>query len=108
MNPRRLPQAALIGIVRAYQRTLSRWVPVVTLGQCGCRFTPTCSHYAIEALRAHGALRGTRLTLWRLLRCTPLSEGGFDPVPGRRGSEAPPDITPPAGRRPLCRRVPAL
>lgn len=100
MNPGRLVQAALIGAVRLYQRTLSRWLPVVTLGQCGCRFSPTCSHYAVEALRVHGPWSGTRLTLWRLLRCTPLSAGGFDPVPMPTGERPP-------ATRPICRRVPA-
>lgn len=46
-----------------------------------CRFEPTCSQYAIEALRTHGSFRGTYLTIWRLLRCQPFCEPGFDPVP---------------------------
>ncbi|WP_432757890.1 membrane protein insertion efficiency factor YidD [Spongiibacter taiwanensis] len=46
-----------------------------------CRFYPSCSHYALEALQTHGALRGTALTLWRLLRCHPFNKGGYDPVP---------------------------
>lgn len=46
-----------------------------------CRFTPTCSQYAIEALRRHGALRGTWLTIKRLLRCHPWGGSGYDPVP---------------------------
>ena len=55
-----------------------------------CRFEPTCSCYAMEALRVHGALRGSWLTLRRLLRCHPFCEPGFDPVPEprRRGSPA--------------------
>ncbi len=106
MKPASWPQAALIGLVRIYQRTLSRWLPVVTLGQCGCRFTPTCSHYAVEALHRHGALTGTRLTLWRLLRCTPLSVGGFDPVPARHRPAV--SVPTPSVHRPQCRRVAAL
>ena len=47
-----------------------------------CRFHPTCSEYAVEALEAHGAAKGTGLALFRLLRCQPLCRGGFDPVPG--------------------------
>ena len=48
---------------------------------CGCRFHPSCSVYALEALASHGALRGSRLSLRRLLQCHPWSAGGFDPVP---------------------------
>ena len=46
-----------------------------------CRFEPTCSAYALEALRTHGAVRGGALTVWRLLRCQPLGTPGYDPVP---------------------------
>jgi putative membrane protein insertion efficiency factor len=46
-----------------------------------CRFHPSCSRYAFDALRTHGALRGSWLTLWRLLRCQPFGTPGFDPVP---------------------------
>lgn len=46
-----------------------------------CRFTPTCSQYAVEALRRHGPLRGTLLTLKRILRCHPWGGSGYDPVP---------------------------
>lgn len=80
----RLPAHALLLLIRLYQRTLSPALPVLTLGACGCRFSPTCSHYAAEAIRTHGALRGTGLALARLVRCTPLHPGGFDPVPPRR------------------------
>lgn len=65
----------LIGLVRVYQATLS---PVFG-GQC--RFHPTCSVYAIAALREHGAWRGSLMTVSRLLRCHPFSKGGYDPVP---------------------------
>jgi len=65
----------LVFILRAYQLVLS---PM--LGQ-NCRFYPSCSHYAIEALRSHGAARGSVLTLRRVCRCHPWNEGGFDPVP---------------------------
>ena len=61
--------------VRAYQATLG---PL--LGGA-CRFHPSCSHYALEAIDRHGARRGAWLTLLRLLRCQPFSSGGFDPVP---------------------------
>lgn len=65
----------LVGLVRLYQWTLR---PV--LG-ANCRFTPSCSDYAIEALHCHGALRGSGLAAWRVLRCNPWVEGGDDPVP---------------------------
>lgn len=71
---------ACIVLVRLYQATLSRFLG----GQC--RFQPTCSVYAIEALRTHGAVRGCWLTLRRLLRCHPLGGFGYDPVPPRTPS----------------------
>lgn len=46
-----------------------------------CRFVPTCSEYALEALRVHGFFKGLALTVWRVLRCNPLCRGGYDPVP---------------------------
>ena len=49
--------------------------------QCGCRFTPTCSHYAVEALKLHGAVRGAWLALKRICRCQPWGGCGYDPVP---------------------------
>ena len=68
-------RAALIGLVRGYRLLLSPW-----LGG-SCRFTPTCSVYAIEALERHGAATGTYLTLARIGRCHPWCQGGHDPVP---------------------------
>ena len=68
----------LIALVRAYQLFLSPW-----FGN-QCRFSPTCSHYAIEALRAHGAFRGGWLGLKRIGRCHPWCAGGPDPVPPAR------------------------
>jgi uncharacterized protein len=67
-------QRLLIGAVRLYRWVLSPW-----LGS-SCRFTPSCSAYAIEAIECHGAAVGTYLTLGRLMRCQPLCEGGHDPV----------------------------
>ena len=66
---------ALIGLVKAYRLLLSPW-----LGQ-SCRFEPTCSVYAIEALERHGAAKGSYLTLHRIARCQPWCQGGHDPVP---------------------------
>lgn len=62
-------------LVRLYQRLLSPLLPAT------CRFTPTCSHYAAEALQVHGLWRGGRLALRRILRCHPFNPGGHDPVP---------------------------
>lgn len=90
--PLRLPALVLLGLIRVYQRTLSPLLPVLTAGACGCRFYPTCSHYAAEAIRTHGALAGSWLALVRLVKCTPLHPGGTDPVPPRRS-------------RPQCARV---
>lgn len=79
----RLPRLALLGLVWLYQRTLSPALPAIFGPACGCRFSPTCSHYAAESLQTHGAVIGTWLALRRLLKCTPLHPGGFDPVPYR-------------------------
>lgn len=79
----RFPSLVLVGLIRIYQRTLSPALPVLTMGRCGCRFSPTCSHYAAEAIRTHGALAGFALAAARLVKCTPLHPGGFDPVPPR-------------------------
>ena len=68
-------RALLIALIRAYRYLLSPWI-----GQ-HCRFHPSCSVYAIEALDRHGALRGSGLTLARLCRCHPFHPGGEDPVP---------------------------
>jgi len=65
----------LIGLIRLYQLVLSPWIGHQ------CRFTPTCSHYAIAAIRTHGALKGAWLALRRIARCHPFSQGGHDPVP---------------------------
>lgn len=66
----------LIAVVRFYQRYLS---PFKRYG-C-CKYIPTCSQYAIEALEKHGAIKGSLLAAWRILRCNPFSRGGYDPVP---------------------------
>lgn len=63
--------------VRFYQRFVSPWKPPT------CRFEPTCSHFALEAVRVHGIFKGSLLTVWRILRCQPFCEGGLDPVPER-------------------------
>lgn len=91
----RFVSGILIGLVRLYQRTLSPVLPVLLGPNCGCRFHPTCSHYAMGALQVHGPWRGSALALWRLMKCTPLHPGGFDAVPPPRS-------------RPACRRTPAV
>lgn len=79
-----LPARALLGLIWLYQRTLSPALPVITMGRCGCRFSPTCSHYAADAIRTHGAFAGVGLAVIRLAKCTPLHPGGLDPVPTKR------------------------
>jgi hypothetical protein len=74
-------QAVLIGLIRLYRRVLS---PLIG-GQC--RFTPTCSNYAEQAIELYGAARGSWMALRRLLRCHPLCDGGPDPVPGNEDAE---------------------
>lgn len=71
------PRRFLMSVVRAYRLLLSPW-----LGS-SCRFEPTCSVYALEALERHGAATGSYLTLRRLARCQPWCQGGCDPVPER-------------------------
>jgi putative membrane protein insertion efficiency factor len=69
---------ALVAVVRAYQVALAPVLPP------SCRFAPSCSAFAAEALMRHGAVRGAMLTLRRLARCHPWSAGGYDPVPAGR------------------------
>lgn len=65
----------LILPIRLYQKFISPLTPA------SCRFTPTCSQYAIEALRKHGPIKGLGLAIWRILRCNPWGGSGYDPVP---------------------------
>lgn len=80
-RPGRVARALMKG-VRAYQLLFSAWIG----GQC--RFEPTCSHYAIQALRDHGATGGSYLAARRILRCNPLCRGGHDPVPQQPAARA--------------------
>lgn len=73
-----LPALLLIGIARAWQLGPSRVLPP------SCRYSPSCSQYAIEAVRRHGAIKGGWLAIWRLLRCQPWGGHGYDPVPDRK------------------------
>lgn len=74
---RRLPARAVVGLIHGYRMLISPW-----LGPA-CRFHPTCSQYAQEAVVVHGVLRGGWLSLRRLMRCHPLHPGGVDLVPER-------------------------
>lgn len=65
----------LIFIIKIYQTALSPFLP------SSCRFYPTCSHYAVEALETHGFFYGTYLSAYRIIRCNPFNKGGLDPVP---------------------------
>ena len=69
--------------IRLYQRFLSPLKPPV------CRFHPTCSQYALEAVLTHGIVKGMLLAVWRVLRCQPFARGGLDPVPPARGRSPP-------------------
>lgn len=99
----RIARWPLLGLIRAYQFLLSPWIGNQ------CRFYPTCSHYAYEAIERHGALAGTYLAARRLGRCHPWCEGGLDPVPeqaprlfGRwiAGEPKPPSPTQPPATQP--------
>ena len=72
----------LIKLIELYRKNISpRKIPC-------CRFTPTCSAYAIEAIQKRGAFVGTLLSIWRILRCNPLCKGGYDPVPEKKGKKS--------------------
>jgi putative membrane protein insertion efficiency factor len=77
---------ALVLLVTAYRRLVSPWL------RPRCRFSPSCSAYADDALRTHGAVRGTWLAVRRLARCHPFHPGGFDPVPLRRSEHSSPAV----------------
>lgn len=74
-------QRLLIALIRLYQYLLSPWI-----GH-HCRFFPTCSNYAIDAIERFGAMRGAYLTIRRLLKCHPWHHGGIDPVPEKLGKQ---------------------
>ena len=75
---RKAPVLVLVGLIRVYQLVISPMTPP------SCRYYPSCSAYAVLALQRHGALRGSWLAIWRLLRCNPWSAGGVDDVPPAR------------------------
>ena len=71
-----LPRLPLLALIRLYQLTISRALPPNT-----CRFYPSCSHYGYRAIYKFGALKGSLMAIWRVLRCNPFNPGGYDPVP---------------------------
>ncbi|MFD2840617.1 membrane protein insertion efficiency factor YidD [Populibacterium corticicola] len=78
MRLREFPKRTLVGLIRLYQRYIS------PLSGPRCRFYPSCSRYAVEALEIHGVFKGTGLAAWRLLRCNPWNLGGVDDVPPKK------------------------
>lgn len=68
----------LLAVIRFYRRHISPHLPPM------CRYYPTCSCYAIEAIEIHGAFKGSLMAVWRILRCNPFSAGGYDPVPPKK------------------------
>ena len=72
----------MIFFIRTYQLTLS---PIISHGSC--RYVPTCSQYAIEAIEVHGVFKGTFLAIKRIVRCNPLFKGGYDPVPPKNNNK---------------------
>ncbi|MDJ0622778.1 MAG: membrane protein insertion efficiency factor YidD [Desulfocapsaceae bacterium] len=75
LHPWQWPKKAALALIRMYRYVISPLLPP------SCRFTPTCSHYAIEAFERYGFLKGAFLTAKRILRCHPLCRGGYDPLP---------------------------
>lgn len=70
-----LPRLPILALIRLYQLTISRALPPNT-----CRFHPSCSHYGYQAIYKYGAVKGSIMAIWRILRCNPFNPGGIDPV----------------------------
>ena len=77
---KKLPGIVLVALIKVYQYTLS------PLLGARCKYYPSCSNYALGAIREHGAFKGTGMAVWRIMRCNPFSNGGYDPVPPRRAA----------------------
>lgn len=71
-----IPRFILLTLIRVYQLVISPALPPDT-----CRFYPSCSHYGYQAIYKYGAIKGTMMAVWRVLRCNPFNPGGYDPVP---------------------------
>jgi len=71
-----IPRMPLLALIRLYQMIISPGLPSNT-----CRFYPTCSHYGYQAIYKYGAIKGSIMAFWRVLRCNPFNPGGIDPVP---------------------------
>jgi putative membrane protein insertion efficiency factor len=71
-----IPRWLLLAMIRLYQKTVSPALPPDT-----CRFYPSCSHYGYQAIYKFGAIKGSWMATWRVLRCNPFNPGGYDPVP---------------------------
>jgi putative membrane protein insertion efficiency factor len=89
----RLPAMPLLALIWVYQKVVSPSIPAMFGPTISCRYYPTCSHYAAESLRTHGAVLGLFFAVRRLLRCTPFHRGGIDLVPA------------PGVMRRVCQRV---
>jgi len=72
----------VVAALRLVRLALMPFVSMTSITPRVCKYEPTCSHYAEQAVRRHGVVRGLGLAAWRLLRCNPWSKGGYDPVPG--------------------------
>ena len=72
----------VVACLRVARMALMPFVAMTSVTPRVCRYEPTCSHYAEQAVRRHGVVRGLGMAGWRLLRCNPWSDGGYDPVPG--------------------------
>jgi putative membrane protein insertion efficiency factor len=75
-TPRNWARMVVLALIRLYQKTISPGLPEGT-----CRFYPSCSHYGYQAVYKYGALKGSIMAAWRVLRCNPFNAGGYDPVP---------------------------
>lgn len=70
------PRWTILALIRLYQKIVSPALPPNT-----CRFYPSCSHYGYQAVYKYGAIKGSAMAIWRVLRCNPFNPGGYDPVP---------------------------